>query len=58
MERVFNIMMSLVKMNDWKVDRFDIQASDLDTHDHYVAYLDFNDRTIKIRDDGTFEFIR
>ena len=59
MNTIIKVMESLVKMNNWKVTRFDIQAYD---HGHgisgYCGYLDTEgNKRIIIRNDGSFEYI-
>lgn len=59
MKTLINVMNSLVKMNDWKVERFDIQHFN---HGYgiggYVGYLYIlGKNTLIIREDGSFEFM-
>ena len=59
MKTIINVMNSLVKMNDWKVERFDIQHFNIGYGiDGYVGYLYIlGKKTLKIREDGSFEFL-
>lgn len=59
MSTVIRVMESLVKLNDWKVERFDIQAYDYGGGcEGYVGYLRIEgiDKTLIIRKDGSFEW--
>lgn len=60
MTTIIRIMESLVKMNNWTVTRFDLQAYDYGYGiDGYAGYLDVVEveKRIIIRKDGSFDFI-
>lgn len=53
---VMNVFKSLVKLNNYNVKRFDIQAFDYGHGiEGYCGYLYTDDITIIIRGDGSFE---
>lgn len=59
MTTIIRVMESIVKMNGWKVERFDIQAYHMGYgFDGYVGYLtvEGNDKALRIRQDGSFEW--
>lgn len=58
MHTVIKVMESLVEMNGWKVERFDIQHYKYSGGiEGYVGYLDVEGKkTILIRGDGSFEY--
>lgn len=59
MSTIIKIMESLVKMNGWEVERFDIQAYHFGNGiDGYVGYLTIKGepKTLLIRKGGSFEW--
>lgn len=59
LQTIIRVMESLVKMNGWTVERFDIQAFDYGTGvAGYAGYLDIkeNNERLIIRGDGSFSF--
>lgn len=61
MTTIIRIMESLVKINGWKVERFDIQAYHAGYgFDGYCGYLtvDGIDNQLRIRQDGSFEWCK
>ena len=59
MNTIIKVMESLVKLNNWTVERFDLHHYDAgDGFTGYVGYLTIvgNHADIRIREDGSFEF--
>lgn len=59
MTTIIRVMESIVKMNGWKVERFDIQAYHMAYGiNEYVGYLTIEGKgqALRIREDGSFEW--
>ena len=64
MKTIYRIATSLCDMNNWEIDRLDIQRWKLGDiqrwklgdFEGYVGYLYVNDNVIRIREDGSFEY--
>ena len=60
MKIIMNVMESLVTMNGWTVERFDIQRKEILGSELYTGFLTVKETAINdimIREDGTFEFM-
>jgi len=61
MKTIINVAESLVKLNNWKLERLDLRLNKLPGIEFYSAYLDVKDgdksKRILIRTDGTFEIV-
>ena len=56
MKTIYRIATSLCDINNWEIDRLDIKRWKLGEFEGYVCYLYVNDKVIRIREDGSFEY--
>lgn len=58
MNTIITVMKSLVALNGWEVERFDLHSMELRCQSYYSAYLYIKgiDKRILIRQDGSFEW--
>ena len=59
MNVIINVAKSLCKLNNWKVERLDIQQYSMmdGKFSGYTGYLYVNGKCLIIRGEGTFEYI-
>ena len=59
LSRIISIFKSIVSLNDWKVERFDIQRILMHGANNYVGYITIygDNKTLVIHSSGIFEWI-
>lgn len=60
MKTVMRVFESLVKLNGWEVERFDLQRNSAKGIDDWYAgwlWIKGEDRKLVIREDGSFEWV-
>ena len=59
MDTIIKVMQSLIKLNGWTLERFDLRLNTLGDKEYYAAYLTVKELSsdIVIREGGSFDLV-